>query len=442
MASAQSLLGLMTQLQNLESNVASILIEASLKLCSLTDINVFFLVETADGRRFAGTPQFCDGFRRGGLLAADSDIECVVNPAISALEERGLKTGRGIYPPASRPGLHHRQTPPHASRNGFHGFETTANFSHSTSFNRKRSMPLTDASSRPIKNFRPSVVSANKSGTTKATDGGDVSGDVIGEKNGGADAGGGVTNVSGVGSDLALDLFDTEESSDALLIDVKAEEEESRATTNHDAGADDSFTHFDVDDDDIVEVPLSDRSSSRVHQDTVDPSSSNANDSFHYKNWQLATTSSFQHRQHQQQLVPVGPPVMDFINDVYPRSLLDKLEALESFEVEVIFDPAAAPRKVLNSILHEVGTKLATSCPYWPRHLSNPQLKEWLISNIEVFIGKFPVMQRICDDRHKVFIGKKAMSKLTYVKNNIRSSYDKQFKSNPKDSNDFGQVLA
>ena len=120
---------------------------------------------------------------------------------------------------------------------------------------------------------------------------------------------------------------------------------------------------------------------------------------------------------------------------------MDKLKALDSFDVEVIFDPTAAPRKVLNSILHEVGTKLATSCPYWPRHLSNPQLKEWLISNIEVFIGKFPVMQRICDDRHKVYIGKKAMSKLTYVKNNIRSSYDKQFKSNAKDG-ELSQILA
>jgi hypothetical protein len=127
---------------------------------------------------------------------------------------------------------------------------------------------------------------------------------------------------------------------------------------------------------------------------------------------------------------PVGAvnPQMDFVNDIYPQSLLEKLEAIDAFDVDVIFDPKAAPRKILNSILHEVGSKLAFSCPFWPRQLSNPQLKEFLVTNIEVFLGKFPVIRRICNDRDKVYIGKKCMSKLTYIKNNIRSSYDKQFK--------------
>jgi len=210
-----------------------------------------------------------------------------------------------------------------------------------------------------------------------------------------------------------------------LSIDVKEEDQ-----------SDDNYSRFDLTDDDIVEVPLSDRSASRPYPDSADASSVASHEAS--KNWQMARTS---HHQQQQQLLPAGPPVMDFVNDIYPQSLLDKVKALDSFDVDVIFDPTAAPRKVLNSILHEVGTKLATSCPYWPRHLSNPQLKEFLISNIEVFIDKFPVMQRICNDKHKVYIGKKAMSKLTYVKNNIRSSYDKQFKGSSKD-NEFGQVFA
>ena len=101
MASAQGLLGLMTQLHNLESNVASILMEASLKLCSLTDVNIFFLVETAEGRRFAGNPKYCDQFRSEGLLATEADVECVVNPAVSGLEERFVAAA-GISPHRAR----------------------------------------------------------------------------------------------------------------------------------------------------------------------------------------------------------------------------------------------------------------------------------------------------------------------------------------------------
>ena len=140
MASAQSLLGLMNQLQNLESNVASILIETSLKLCSLTDINIFFLVETADGRRFAGNPQLCDRFRRGGLLAADSDIECVVNPSVSALEERVPASASVATNGSARPGLH--RLPATVSRNGFHGLSSMTGLAPS---NRKRSLPLSHA---------------------------------------------------------------------------------------------------------------------------------------------------------------------------------------------------------------------------------------------------------------------------------------------------------
>ena len=64
MASAQSLLGLVNQLQTMESSFCDVLMEAALKLASLTDANVFVMVETAEGRRFAGT-SFISSSRRG-----------------------------------------------------------------------------------------------------------------------------------------------------------------------------------------------------------------------------------------------------------------------------------------------------------------------------------------------------------------------------------------
>ena len=54
MSSAQTLNDLMLQLQNLESSVTAVLMEAVIKMAALTDANFFMMVETRDGRRFAG----------------------------------------------------------------------------------------------------------------------------------------------------------------------------------------------------------------------------------------------------------------------------------------------------------------------------------------------------------------------------------------------------
>jgi hypothetical protein len=39
-----------SQLQNLETTLSSVLMEAALKLAGLTDASIFFLVETAEGK--------------------------------------------------------------------------------------------------------------------------------------------------------------------------------------------------------------------------------------------------------------------------------------------------------------------------------------------------------------------------------------------------------
>lgn len=92
MASAQSLLGLVNQLQTMESSFCDVLMEAALKLASLTDANVFVMVETAEGRRFAGKRHLCDSYINGGLCPIGSDMEMEVDPTVKGLRQR-LITG-------------------------------------------------------------------------------------------------------------------------------------------------------------------------------------------------------------------------------------------------------------------------------------------------------------------------------------------------------------
>ena len=89
MASAQSLLGLVNQLQNMESCFTSILMEGAMKLSALCDAKIFILVETSEGRRFCGKRHLCDQYMRGGGLApVGNDVEVEVDANVSAIRER------------------------------------------------------------------------------------------------------------------------------------------------------------------------------------------------------------------------------------------------------------------------------------------------------------------------------------------------------------------
>jgi len=89
MASTQSLLGLVSQLQNMETCFTSILMEGAMKLSALSDAKIFILVETAEGRRFCGKRHLCDQYIRGGGLAPiGNDLELDVDTSVSAIRER------------------------------------------------------------------------------------------------------------------------------------------------------------------------------------------------------------------------------------------------------------------------------------------------------------------------------------------------------------------
>ena len=54
MAAATNLIGLVNQLQHMESAFSAVLMEAALKLSALTETNVFILIESSETRKFGG----------------------------------------------------------------------------------------------------------------------------------------------------------------------------------------------------------------------------------------------------------------------------------------------------------------------------------------------------------------------------------------------------
>ena len=99
MANSGSILGFVNQLQNMELQMASILMETAMKLASMTDANVFMLVEHAGGRYFSGKRHLCDSYLSHRLTPIGNDVEMEINPAVSALQERP----HSFYPPHSSP---------------------------------------------------------------------------------------------------------------------------------------------------------------------------------------------------------------------------------------------------------------------------------------------------------------------------------------------------
>lgn len=88
MTSVDNILGLVSHLHSMESSFSAILIEAAMKLASLTDANLFILVETKDGRRFAGKRHLCNLYTSGDLAPMGSDLEMEVDPSVIGLRAR------------------------------------------------------------------------------------------------------------------------------------------------------------------------------------------------------------------------------------------------------------------------------------------------------------------------------------------------------------------
>ena len=51
----------------METSFTAILMEAAMKMASLTDAGVFVLLETKDARRFCGNKKLCQEYKAGGV---------------------------------------------------------------------------------------------------------------------------------------------------------------------------------------------------------------------------------------------------------------------------------------------------------------------------------------------------------------------------------------
>lgn len=87
MSSSLSLLDLVNHLHKLESSVGQILIEAAVKLSQLTDLNLFLIVESQEGRKFAGTAHLCDAYLNSALNPVGNDVRVRVNENESVVEQ-------------------------------------------------------------------------------------------------------------------------------------------------------------------------------------------------------------------------------------------------------------------------------------------------------------------------------------------------------------------
>ena len=86
MASA-NVLGLVNQLQNLEQCLTDLLMEMAVKIGSLTDSNIFLLVETQEGRKLCGQRHFCQQYLRGCLAPVGADFLFDVDASAAAMRQ-------------------------------------------------------------------------------------------------------------------------------------------------------------------------------------------------------------------------------------------------------------------------------------------------------------------------------------------------------------------
>ena len=73
-----------------------------MKVATLTDANVFLLVDAVEGRRFAGKRHLVDAYLGGTLGPVGSDVEMELDPSVTALRRRPVN---GVAPGQQRSGM-------------------------------------------------------------------------------------------------------------------------------------------------------------------------------------------------------------------------------------------------------------------------------------------------------------------------------------------------
>ena len=89
-----------------------------MKVATLTDANVFLLVDAVEGRRFAGKRHLVDAYLGGTLGPVGTDVEMELDPSVTALRRRPVN---GSSPGGPRPAAPFRNFFPGFRSNGIGG---------------------------------------------------------------------------------------------------------------------------------------------------------------------------------------------------------------------------------------------------------------------------------------------------------------------------------
>lgn len=95
---ASNLMGLLSQWQSIETSLTNYMIETVMKLSSLTESSVFILVETTEGRRFAGKHHLVSLYNSGCLHNDGTDIELEADVHSSTLRPKPMPSTQAQEP--------------------------------------------------------------------------------------------------------------------------------------------------------------------------------------------------------------------------------------------------------------------------------------------------------------------------------------------------------
>jgi len=90
------LTAIIDQITRMENSLVNILLETAVKLSTLTDANIFVMVESASGRKWAGRKSLRDEYVRGMLKPSSKDVEVTETVASMPQEEFSMGSLMGM----------------------------------------------------------------------------------------------------------------------------------------------------------------------------------------------------------------------------------------------------------------------------------------------------------------------------------------------------------
>jgi len=372
MSAAANLMGLVTQLQNMECAISSIIMESAMKLASLTSASIFVVIETEDARRFTGSPHMMQTYLERNMIPSGRDLQIDVDLGARIVHE---------HPPAY-------QQPP---------FMTTNNGAGTSSTELALTTPSTSTApqqqQRPSKPFmkRPAIGPPGGSGeSTPSTP---------------------PKRSKSIDSPLMTPKIEDQKPEVSADGSVTNPESSSIRTLEDIAGA--VTDVVDDDDDSDIEVleSVSFMESDKIEDSFVNSPASTSNSSALMS---MSAGASVDRRLDNQSFVPV---------DVSQNQM--KIDALRSIENPLLaFQKGSAENRLLTSTIYDMGKELGRTCPH-PIDLSHPLTKGFFEMGLRDFIQTLPnllgndaLMRKGCIDH-----GKHKISLFSYLKVHAKSGF-------------------